>query len=101
MFMRRVRRFSGQPFLCWVIGYGILRPIIEAFRDDRQRGSVGALSTSQFIGLTSVVLGIGLLVYLVRKHRQDPTGMRLWELPVEPAAEAPAPARAQRRRKGR
>ena len=62
MFLRRVRAFSGQVFLGWVIGYGILRPIIEAYRDDDQRGSVGPLSTSQFIGLTSVVLGIGLLV---------------------------------------
>jgi phosphatidylglycerol:prolipoprotein diacylglycerol transferase len=102
MFMRKVRRFSGMPFLAWVIGYGILRPIIEVYRDDPERGGVGFLSTSQLIGMISVGLGIGLLIHLVRRYRQDPTGMRLWELPLEtaPAAEAPA-QRAQRRRKGR
>ena len=29
MLIRRYRRFSGQVFLGWVIGYGILRPLIE------------------------------------------------------------------------
>ncbi len=100
MLLRRVRRFSGQPFLGWVIGYGILRPIIEAFRDDDQRGSVGPLSTSQFIGLVSVLLGIGLMVVLWRRYRTNPEGMRLWEVPFE-AVPAVVPARAQKRRRGR
>ncbi len=103
MLLRRVRRFSGQVFLGWVLGYGILRPVIEAYRDDDQRGSVGPLSTSQFIGLVSVVLGLGLLVHLVRRYRANPQDARLWELPLEPArAAAPAtPGRAQKRRRGR
>jgi prolipoprotein diacylglyceryl transferase len=113
MFLRRVRRFSGMPFLGWVIGYGILRPIIEMYRDDDQRGSVGPLSTSQFIGITSVVLGVALLVFLLRRYRQDPQSLRLWEQPLAvnaaPAAGAAAPRtnkisagginRGQRRRK--
>jgi phosphatidylglycerol:prolipoprotein diacylglycerol transferase len=88
MFLRRVRKFSGMVFLGWVIGYGILRPIIETFRDDDQRGTIGPLSTSQFIGITSVLLGLALLVALVRKYRQNPAAMRLWEQPlaVGPAA---------------
>ena len=113
MFLRRVRKFSGMPFLGWVIGYGILRPIIEMYRDDDQRGSVGPLSTSQFIGITSVVLGVALLVVLLRRYRQDPQSLRLWEQPLAvnaaPAAGAAAPRtnktsagginRGQRRRK--
>jgi phosphatidylglycerol:prolipoprotein diacylglycerol transferase len=113
MFLRRVRRFSGMPFLGWVIGYGILRPIIEMYRDDDQRGSVGPLSTSQFIGITSVVLGVVLLVFLLRRYRQDPQSLRLWEQPLAvtaaPVAGAAAPRtnkssagginRGQRRRK--
>jgi prolipoprotein diacylglyceryl transferase len=98
MLLRKVRKFSGMPFLGWVIGYGILRPIIEAYRDDDQRGSVGPLSTSQFIGLTSVVLGLALLVYLWRRYRADPQALRLWEQPLElaaaPAGQAEAPRRA-------
>jgi phosphatidylglycerol:prolipoprotein diacylglycerol transferase len=96
MLLRRVRKFSGMVFLGWVIGYGILRPIIEAFRDDDQRGSVGPLSTSQFIGLTSVVLGLALLVYLLRRYREDPAGLRLWEQPLP--ATAPATPTAQPRK---
>ena len=82
MLIRKYRRFSGQVFLGWVLGYGILRPLIEVVRDDDQRGNVGPLSTSQFIGIMSVVLGIALLVALLRKYRRDPDGSRLWLHPV-------------------
>ena len=57
MLIRKYRTFSGQVFLGWVLGYGIMRPLIEIVRDDDQRGNVGPLSTSQFIGIVSVVLG--------------------------------------------
>ena len=89
MLIRRYRRFSGQVFLGWVLGYGILRPLIEVLRDDDQRGNVGPLSTSQFIGIVSVVLGLGLLVALVRRYRRDPEGLRLWlKAPPQPATTA-------------
>jgi phosphatidylglycerol:prolipoprotein diacylglycerol transferase len=86
MLLRRVRRFSGEVFLGWVIGYGILRPIIELLRDDDQRGNVGPLSTSQFIGMVSVALGIALLVHLIKRYRRDPDSSRLWERPVAATA---------------
>lgn len=79
MLLRRKRTFSGQVFLAWVLGYGLLRPLIEVFRDDDQRGNVGPLSTSQAIGLLSVALGCGLLIALVRRHRADPRALRYWE----------------------
>jgi phosphatidylglycerol:prolipoprotein diacylglycerol transferase len=82
MFLRRHRTFSGQVFLGWVLGYGTLRPLIELLRDDGQRGSVGPLSTSQFIGIVTVALGLALLVYLVRRYRRDPQSLRLWEQPA-------------------
>jgi phosphatidylglycerol:prolipoprotein diacylglycerol transferase len=90
MFLRRVRTFSGQVFLGWVIGYGILRPIIEVYRDDDQRGAVGPLSTSQFIGVVSVLLGIALLIALIRRYRRDPAALRLWEQPLAVPAVAAA-----------
>lgn len=102
MYLRRVRKFSGEVFLGWVLGYGVARPIIEIFRGDSDRGNVGALSTSQFIGLVSVLAGTGLLVALVRKYKADPSALRLWEQPL-PVTAAPAPAgrgkEARRRRK--
>jgi prolipoprotein diacylglyceryl transferase len=82
MLIRRYRRFSGQVFLGWVLGYGIMRPLIEILRDDDQRGNVGTLSTSQFIGIVSVVLGLGLLAVLVRRYRRDPQSLRLWQTPA-------------------
>jgi phosphatidylglycerol:prolipoprotein diacylglycerol transferase len=82
MYLRRVRTFSGQVFLAWVIGYGILRPLIEVLRDDDQRGNVGPLSTSQFIGLVSVALGSMLYLYLLRRYRRDPESLRLWDRPA-------------------
>jgi prolipoprotein diacylglyceryltransferase len=75
-------------FLAWVFGYGIMRPLIEIVRDDDQRGNVGVLSTSQFIGIISVVAGLGLLIALVRKYRRDPVASRLWELPLRQLATA-------------
>ena len=89
MFIRRHRKFSGQVFLGWVLGYGIVRPLIEVFRDDDDRGLYTfpftdhlKFSTSQYIGGISVVLGLGLLVSLLRRYRRDPDGSRLWLIPT-------------------
>ena len=90
MLIRKYRTFSGQVFLGWVLGYGILRPLIEIVRDDDQRGNVGPLSTSQFIGIVSVVLGLGLFVALLRKYRRDPEGLA----PVAASGAAAGTARA-------
>jgi phosphatidylglycerol---prolipoprotein diacylglyceryl transferase len=93
--IRHHRRFSGQVFLGWVLGYGILRPIIEVFRDDQDRGIYPlpltnlSFSTSQYIGGISVVLGIGLLVGLVRRYRRDPDSLRLWLTPTLATAGGP------------
>jgi phosphatidylglycerol---prolipoprotein diacylglyceryl transferase len=100
MYLRRVRKFSGEVFLGWVIGYGVLRSLIEIYRGDADRGAVGPLSTSQFIGLLSVVAGIGLLVALLKKYRSNPQALRLWETPLQAAPKAAA-TRAQRRKRKR
>ena len=101
MLLRRVRRFSGQVFLGWVLGYGILRPIIEIYRDDQDRGSIFGLSTSQFIGIVSVVLGLALMVALIKRYRQDPASLRLWQMPLAPAAPVETHAAPAKRRRGR
>ncbi|HVZ74770.1 MAG TPA: prolipoprotein diacylglyceryl transferase [Polyangia bacterium] len=87
MLIRHYRRFSGQVFVGWVVGYGVLRSLIEQFRDDADRGVAAVvgplqLSTSTIIGLGSTVLGLGLLAWLVRRARRDPEHARLWELPL-------------------
>ncbi|HMF39047.1 MAG TPA: prolipoprotein diacylglyceryl transferase [Polyangia bacterium] len=100
MLIRRYRTFSGQVFLGWVIGYGVLRSLIERYRDDADRGVYNifgdvTLSTSQIIGIVSVVLGLGLFVALLRKYRRDPASLRLWE-----HVPAPAKVEAQAKTKG-
>jgi phosphatidylglycerol:prolipoprotein diacylglycerol transferase len=55
----RKERKSGRVFSMYVIIYSIGRFAIEFIRDD-PRGSVGALSTSQFISLFTVLLGIAV-----------------------------------------
>ena len=101
MYLRKVRKFSGEVFVGWVLGYGVLRSIIEIYRDDDDRGVYFGISTSQWIGITSSILAIVLLVKLYQKYRQDPASLRLWEQPLAvpaPVEAAPARARKQRRR---
>ena len=52
---------AGDLGLIYFITYGVGRFIIEFFRGD-VRGSIGVLSTSQFISVIAVVLGVVLLV---------------------------------------
>ncbi len=111
MLLRRYRRFSGQVFLGWVLGYGVLRSLIETVRDDDDRGLYTlpfthvVLSTSQIIGVVSVVLGLVLLAWLLRRYRRDPAALRLWQQPAvaggAPEEAATSSPRAPKRRKRR
>lgn len=56
----RKERKVGRAGAIYLILYGVGRFIIEFFRDD-YRGSIGFLSTSQFISLIMLLLGIGML----------------------------------------
>lgn len=61
--LRRQKRY-GLTTGVYLVGYGVWRFVIEFFRSD-DRGAVGALSTSQFIGIFIILAGIALLL-LVR-----------------------------------
>ena len=51
---------AGQTFALYMINYGVGRFLIEFIRDD-YRGEVGIFSTSQFISLFVVILGVILM----------------------------------------
>src|SRR5262249_57993312 len=51
--VRRYRRFSGEMFVAFTMGYAVLRYWVEILRADEQRGNIGPLSTSQFIGVAT------------------------------------------------
>ena len=61
----------GQVAACYLIFYSIGRFVIEFFRGDIERGSVGVLSTSQFISIFTTVAGIILLLTVVKKQKQE------------------------------
>ena len=63
---RRQKRY-GTTTGWYFIGYGVWRFIIEFFRSD-DRGTIGVLSTSQFIGIFIVLAGIAILL-LVKNGR--------------------------------
>ncbi len=59
---------KGTVTACYLIFYSIGRFFIEMLRND-SRGSVGALSTAQFYGIFSLVLGIAFLIFALRKDK--------------------------------
>ena len=63
------RAFYGQTFCQYLIGYGVLRFLLEFFRGDIDRGFLfdGLFSTSQFISLLIVPAALVIYLYLSRK----------------------------------
>lgn len=55
---------KGAVGALYIITYSIGRFILEFFRGDLERGSVGMLSTSQFISVFTFVIGIVLFIRL-------------------------------------
>lgn len=61
------KKGDGQVGALYLILYSIGRFILEYFRGDLLRGSVGTLSTSQFISIFTVIAGIALFWAAGRK----------------------------------
>ncbi|MFM8268672.1 MAG: prolipoprotein diacylglyceryl transferase family protein, partial [Pseudomonadota bacterium] len=63
------RHFLGEVGLKAVIGYAILRFVVEGFRGDTYRGFIlgGLLSYSQLISGVLIIAASSLLVVLLRK----------------------------------
>ncbi len=65
----RKNKVDGNIGAGYLILYGVGRFVIEFFRNDA-RGSVGALSTSQFISIFIVAIGIGLFIRNIMNARK-------------------------------
>ncbi len=63
----RRKQGDGQVGALYLIFYSIGRFILEYFRGDLERGSVGVFSTSQFISFFTLAAGIGLWIYCGKK----------------------------------
>ncbi len=68
---RKGRSFAGRTFWAYMLLYAISRFVIEIYRGD-PRGTVGVLSTSQFISVVLAPLSIVMLVWLSRTTPQAP-----------------------------
>ena len=58
LYIARHKKAEGQVGGFYLIFYSIGRFILEYFRGDMERGSVGELSTSQFIAIFTLIAGI-------------------------------------------
>lgn len=67
--VRKRRRFQGQVFSFYLIGYAVLRFSLEFLRGDVARGSVfgGTLSTSQFIAILVAFLTLAALPLIAKR----------------------------------
>ncbi len=79
MLVRRWRSFSGQMFIAFTMAYAVLRFYLETLRADEERGALGALSTSQIIGIVTFVAAGALYLVLRKRAKENPGALRLWE----------------------
>lgn len=64
-------KVPGQVGGLYLIFYSIGRFVLEYFRGDLIRGSVGTISTSQFISLFTVVIGVIIIFGADRLYRKN------------------------------
>jgi phosphatidylglycerol:prolipoprotein diacylglycerol transferase len=57
------KKADGQVAGFYLIFYSIGRFVLEFFRGDLIRGSVGSLSTSQFISIFLMVIGVAIVLF--------------------------------------
>jgi len=67
LFLHVKRR--GLVTAVYMLGYALWRFVIEYFRGDAERGFVGALSTSQFISVFILLVGLWFLYRSLRKDK--------------------------------
>lgn len=71
LMIARKKKRDGQVAACYLIFYSAGRFILEFFRGDLIRGSVGILSTSQFISLFTGAAGVIMLAVLSAKKQKN------------------------------
>lgn len=67
----RKKKSEGTVAACYLVFYSAGRFVMEFFRGDLERGTIGALSTSQFIALFTFAAGLVMLIY--RSGKQSGT----------------------------
>lgn len=73
LFLSRKFKTPGRVGASYIILYSIGRFILEFYRGDLERGSVGTFSTSQFISIFTVIAGILLFVFTGLMKKKEST----------------------------
>lgn len=71
LFVARHKKADGQVAAVYLVLYSAGRFVLEFFRGDLERGSVGILSTSQFISIFAGAAGAFLLCRTMRKKSRQ------------------------------
>lgn len=69
LYVLKHKKRDGQVGAAYLVCYSAGRFVLEFFRGDLERGSVGVLSTSQFISIFTLAAGIVLLACIKRDKR--------------------------------
>jgi phosphatidylglycerol:prolipoprotein diacylglycerol transferase len=83
------RAGHGELFGWMLVGYGILRSVLEIYRAD-PRGGLGSLSTSQIISIPLIVIGAVVIARSRRAAREAQSGNTAGSAAAD-AADQPAP----------
>lgn len=65
------KKNEGQVAGCYLVFYSIGRFFLEYLRGDAERGNVGAFSTSQFISIGALLLGVAIIIFRNKKGVAD------------------------------
>jgi phosphatidylglycerol:prolipoprotein diacylglycerol transferase len=68
MAVRRRRTFTGQAFMAFVLGYAVLRSIVELARADLDRGAIGPVSTQLIAAATFFAAVVAWHLLRKRSH---------------------------------
>ena len=65
------KKGDGQVAGLYLICYSVGRFVLEFFRGDLERGSVGSLSTSQFIAIFTAIAGVVLFLWFGKRKTEE------------------------------
>ena len=67
----RRKKFDGQVFACYLLGYAVTRSIVESFRGDYPPGNIHfGLTPAQLMGIGIFAAGVVLFAYLSRMQKR-------------------------------
>ena len=65
-----MRDKPGVTGTAYIVTYSIGRFFLEYFRGDLERGSVGILSTSQFIAVFTLIIGFVMMFFRLKRKEK-------------------------------